>query len=530
MNKLLILSILALVGCGKDVSKPNSGNQVPTAVNHVFINKTLPNNGNVSDKFVVTPDSTKVVYISDEDMDGKDELFVANVDGTNRKKISLPLDMGENVISFKVAPNSLKVAYTADPTPGFVHLYTVNLDGTEQAQVNNGFPTSAYKIGHYMWTPNSSKIAYTTDEAASVGNLGLFIANPDGTNKLTLNSGPVGEIFDIAANGSRVVYRAGTLNPTLRSIAPNGTGDILLNTPFNLGLNPASSVSSFVISPNSSMVVFRTNQDDASKYELVVVNIDGSGTRTKVSGLMVAGGNVAVTPKDSYNFTADSNNIVYIADQQVDNVQELFISSLIGANTKLSGTMVTNGDLQSFKIIGSKILFLADKEINNVNELYSVDFDGMNLIKINSSLIAGENVAQYASNGTVVSYLMDKASSGVFSVYSNNFSGDDELELVNINGGVGAYDTTAAYAEQILIKDGMVFFRAALTGSTYTLYAVPANGGSLNVVSNEALSGSVILSNSSLGSSFIVTPNGVRAIYRMALPDGNNLISSLVAE
>lgn len=530
MKKLLVLSLIFLVGCGKDVSesvKLNPSNPIPPTSPHHQINKTLPANGNAGDRFVVTNDSSKIVYISDENTDGIDELMVANIDGSNRIKVSAPLSLGENVTRFLVAPNSQKVAYIADQTDGFFNLYTVNLDGTSHAQVNPGVNTVNHSIGHFLWMPNSSKIVYTSDETKPVGSYALYIANPDGTGTLTLNAGPVGQIFDVAPNNSRVVYREGIANPNLRSITPTGTNDILLNNPFDLGARPSSGVSNFVISPNSSLVAYRSNQDDNQKYELFVVNADGSGGvlgRVKVSGALVTGGNVSLNPKENYNFTPDSANVVYMADQEVDNKTELYISTVAGANTKLSGVMIAAGDIVSFKSSGSKTLFLADRDINGVNELFVVDNSGTNLIKVNSDLVAGENVGYYSTDNNKISYLMDMGSAGVYSAFMNNFDGASEVELVTINGGLGTYDPASAFAQQIVMQNSKIYFRAAINNSTYNLYYFNINSNTLEMVNETP--GNLLLANDSLGSSFLVAPNGNYAVYRKLMTDGNNLFSS----
>lgn len=530
MKIILILSFLTLVGCGKEVSKteiPYPGVQVPR---HNQINKDLPANGNVSDRFVITADGSKIVYISDENTDGINELMVADINGANRKKISAPLDMGENVIRFLVDPTSQKVAYIADPSTGFKNLYTVDLNGTNNYQVNNGLTSTNHSIGHFLWMPSGSKLVYTSDEGMTVGNYALYIANFDGSNRLTLNGGPVGQIFDIAPNGSRIVYRFSLTNPTLRSITPTGTNDVLLNTPFNLGAQPASGISNFVISPNSSLVAYRSNQDDNIKYELFVTNIDGSGLKTKISGALVSGGNVALVPKVDYNFTSDSSSVIYIADQDTNNKNELFISSVSGVNQKLSGnSMIADGDVQSFKTLGNKTLFLADMDINGVNELYGIDHTniGAGSLKINSPLIAGENVGYYSTDSSLkISYLMDDGSAGVYSVYLNDFTGTNEKELITISGGLGAFDPSLAFAEQLVMKDSKVFFRAAVNNNIYNLYYFNINSDSVHKINEDG--GSVLLSGDSLGSSFLITPNNIRAVYRKAMPDGNNLFSSIL--
>jgi hypothetical protein len=59
---------------------------------------------------------------------------------------------------------------------------------------------------------------------------------------------------------------------------------------------------------------------------------------------MVPGGDV-----QDFKWASDSSGVGYRADQDVDNVIELFASQPNGnENTKLSGTLVNGGDVLSF--------------------------------------------------------------------------------------------------------------------------------------------------------------------------------------
>ncbi len=81
-----------------------------------------------------------------------------------------------------------------------------------------------------------------------------------------------------------------------------------------------------------------------------------------------------------YEISPDGNTVVYIADRDTDNIFELYSVPIAGGtNTKLSGTMVTDGDVSfgagkrfQFSPDGQTVVYLADQEINGTPELFAV--------------------------------------------------------------------------------------------------------------------------------------------------------------
>src|SRR5690606_4763636 len=145
----------------------------------------------------------------------------------------------------------------------------------------------------------------------------------------------------------------------------------------------------------------------------------------------------------------------------------------------------------------------------------------------NTPLIAGENVMQFDADDTNIVYLSDMDNSGIYSVYSNDYTGGNELELSEVNGGPGAYDAGADYARQVLLKGDNVYFRSGNTSSNYQLYKTKVYGGEIRTVSADELGVPVILPGSNLGNLFLVAPDGNHTVYRMNVNGQANLLSSI---
>ena len=142
------------------------------------------------------------------------------------------------------------------------------------------------------------------------------------------------------------------------------------------GLLPAGGnvdYSGFAISPDSARVVYSADQQTDEVYELFSVPI-GGGPVTKLNGPLTAGGGAyrpAISP--------DSTRVVYIADQQVNDVWELFSVPIAGGTvTRLSGPMTAEGDVlgdsPAISPDSHRVAYIADQETVGTLELF-VTFD-----------------------------------------------------------------------------------------------------------------------------------------------------------
>lgn len=482
MKKYLLLSFLFLSACGKDVTIKNPSQPNPPVQNTIpdnrQVNGSLVANGNVSDKFKTSPNGQKVVYLADESTDTVDDLYVVDVPSLSNKINLTNLALGKRVSHFAISPNSQKVAFLADMNnTGRFDLFTVNLDGSNLHQVNLTLASNTQVVeDNFKWANDSVRLVYASSEV-TVGQRNIYVANFDGANRSQINGvNNVSKTFALAPDNSRVVYRQNVPDPMIRSVTLAGTNDIALSASSIVG-----GVFDFKINKNSNKVLYRSNQDiGGTTIELFSVNLDGTGLKLKLNSTIVSGGSVS----EKFEFANDAGTkVVYIADQEVDGMSELYSVNIDGSsNTKLNATLVPLGDVTSFKVTAdaSRVVYLADTAIATVKDLHSVSINGGSSTKINSNLIAGEKVVdQYDLVGSNVLYSSDKGSTGVFSVYSNNLLGTNEVRLnQSITSGQGFFDTSALIADQFIITNdsSKVLLVGAVEGSVRNLYSVNMDG------------------------------------------------------
>jgi Tol biopolymer transport system component len=227
---------------------------------------------------------------------------------------------------------------------------------------------------------------------------------------------------EISPDGSRVLYWADQdidQVTELYSVPIDGGTPVKLNTPLVAGRAVIPAVQSHV-SPDGSRVVYMADQDTNDVFELYSVPIAG-GAVTKLNGPLVSGGQVNFL----FTFSPDSSRVVYIADQETNDVRELYSVPLAGGlATKLNRPLVAGGDVSSLRISrdSRRVYYSADQDIDGVTELYSVPLAGPAEAggKLNSPLIVGRSIQSFALSpeGSRIVYTADQDTDNTFELYS----------------------------------------------------------------------------------------------------------------
>ena len=115
--------------------------------------------------------------------------------------------------------------------------------------------------------------------------------------------------------------------------------------------------------------------------------------------------------KDVVDFktSPDGFFVAYIADQNADEVFELFVVQLATLTvTRVSGVLVSGGDVLEFKWApdSSRIAYRADQDTDEVFELYSVNPDGSGNTRQSGPLALGRNVEvfKWAPDSSSIAY------------------------------------------------------------------------------------------------------------------------------
>lgn len=357
------------------------------------LNLPLVTGGKVHD-FQISPDSKRVVYRADQQTDGVDELYSVAVNGPASSSIKLNggLAPGKNVLrGFQISPDSRRVVYVADQDVDQVfELYSVPLTGPASSSVklNGGLAPGAKVFSGFQISTDSRRVAYLVSQSTA-GADELYSVPLGGGPSIKLHGAPgiTGSVFtfEITPDSGRLVYVAEQgMNGmfTLFSVPLMGPANSAVQLSGSMVAGGEVSLG-FEISPDSRYVVYRANQDAYMTYELYSVPLTGPASAgVKLNGTLAAGSKVA---DKGFQIDPDSRQVVYLADQQIVGVQELYSVPVAGpasAGVKLNGPLVAGGqvanpfsDRNIFAISpdNQQVVYIADEDMHEVFELYAAN-------------------------------------------------------------------------------------------------------------------------------------------------------------
>lgn len=398
------------------------------------LNPALVSGGEVEDDFLISPDSGRVVYRADQETDEVFELWSVPIGGGAATKLNPPLVANGDVTgsdSFSISADGSRVVYRADQEVNDdFELWSVPIAGGAVTKLNPSLVSGGdVSFGNGIRiSPAGSRVVYIADQEVDQMRELWSVPIAGGTatrlNPTLVTGGSISQFF-ISPDSGRVVYKGDQEaddQPELYSVPLLGGVAVRLTTL----ADKSFSVSDVTISPDSSRVVYISDQASLNVFEVFSNLLTGpTGAWTKLSPTLIPGGDVAI---ESLALSPDGSRVIYVADQLVDNVMEIFsVPILGGASLRLNPTLVANGDVSSFPgpVIspdGSRAIYQADQVTNDMLEIWSVPIGGGTSERVNGPLVAGGNTIlqpapDVAANSRDVLYLADELSLGQVELY-----------------------------------------------------------------------------------------------------------------
>jgi dipeptidyl aminopeptidase/acylaminoacyl peptidase len=339
----------------------------------------LPSTGGVL-AFRVAPDGT-VVFISDLQMDNFNELFAVPAKGGTPRRISGSMIANGDVDAFEVGPTGKYVAFTADAAvDGKLELFTVPLDGSQPPGRRSGLMPVLGDVSRFVFAGDGWHLVYLADQLndqhrdlfstpiqGASGTTGGLRRTSPGTTLLSRHAGvrDVQPDFALAAGGTTVLYRAGV-----------GTGGIeLFRVPVDGSARPMSlsgplaggrNVVAAALAADQGHVVYLADQLVDERFELFSVLFTGGAPVPLASP--PGSGDVV-----DFEITPDSRHVVFRADLDADEIFELYRVPVDGSApaVRVNGPMVPDGDVNpDFVALDGRVLYAADQERDEVTELF----------------------------------------------------------------------------------------------------------------------------------------------------------------
>lgn len=353
-NTVVYRIVATTFGNGELWSVPAAG---PVELNEI-LNRFLTSGGAVEPDFQISADNSRVVYRADAATDETFELYSVPIAGGTSTQLNG--SMAGGVTNFLISPNSARVVYRADQAAaGTFQLYSVPLAGGTATVLNGTLAATRDVEAGFSISANSAKVVYRSDEA--VGDLvelysvslaggtptklnGSLNAGGDvlGTGAPTSGQDPL-----ITSNSARVVYLADAVADGLNELysVPIGGGTAVR---LNRALTAGGDVQNFRLTPDSNWAIYGADGDTDETFELYATPIAG-GTVLDVSGPLVFGGDVilkyVLTPI-VWEVSSNSRDVVYAADETVDDEIELYVASLGGPPSEPTAVAAAAGNTQ----------------------------------------------------------------------------------------------------------------------------------------------------------------------------------------
>lgn len=483
--------------------------------------------------FVLAPDGQRVVYRADQEADEVHELWSVPIDGSQAPvRLSRAVALGTSVLGqdFRVSPDGARVVYLdRHGVNDAIRLWSAPLDGSvAPVRLSGPLPSGgAVSIGELAFSPDSARVFYCADQEVD-GRVDLYAVPLTGGASLLLAQppDPDGAVRNIqcAPDGAHIVYRApraGMLE--LWSVRADGSA-----APAQLGgpLVPGGHVNGgFRLSADGLRVVYTADQARDDRVELWSASIEGGQPALRLSGPLVAGGDVVA---DQFTL-APGGTVLYLADQRVDGLDELWSVPLDRnrAPVRLSGALQPNGDVMArgplepetgFLLTpdGQRVLYRADQALDELFALWSVPLDrSQPPVELNQALTGGPvrgDVVDFAwaGNGTELVYAADQEHDQEFEVHSARLAPFGSAPPVRARLGEG-------HALWVSPDGAFVAFRPVPTCEPAP-YCVPdaplwcraIDGSTSSVRIDQGLGGSA--------SSLLFTPDGSRLVFRQYAP------------
>ena len=336
---------------------------------------------------------TKIVYVADATVPDRNDIYVANGDGSNPVLVieGPAVPQTQEFPAVVLSPDGTKVAYLHDATTdGVYDLYvaptTASATGVKVSPDRVGTPAANQDVqSAFSWSPDSKYLAFSGDidtlDYNEVFVVDTSVASPTRAVILTraeitaTGRGLSGVLlFDAQSN---VFFRAkidDTAFKLFKSSPTDGTTKTIVTLPMR-GDATTPDVGTFGITPDGSKIVYSADAPTAAAYDLYVANTATPNANTKLTNLTGPG---AVSFFSTVSFSPDGTKVAVVADFAADNVQEPSVIHLDGSATRrlvaVPGTCAgCDANIVQFDPDGTTVWAMGDFLVDNDTQVYKLD-------------------------------------------------------------------------------------------------------------------------------------------------------------
>lgn len=413
------------------------------------ISHSLQDNEDVFNDYAVSPDGKMLVYRAFNSSNDEVDLYsVSTTGGVVRNLTTLTVAQNGNVMDFKISPDSSKVVYIADTSRGNA-LRMVGINGGMERRLSAVQAIGLLAdITDYKISSDSSRVVYRTNQGIPDHYLlfRAFLAEPYSRTRVGIplsNSQSIESDFEFVPFENRVIYRGDVIESGVVELFASQTdssGNALrLNIPLVSGGNVEDGEFSnqfkigkkFSISPDGSFVVYHADARIDDVFEVFSTSLDSSLIKRKLNPSDLASNEDVFDHRVSH----DSRYVIYRSNARVSSQIELYRSLIDQENSsiRISESQLPGGDVFDYRVNpnGGRVTYSGDLDEDGKFALYTSLINGGFVTNLTPNIVDGGAVTEFEFSelGEHVVYLARQDSESVSEAYRVRPDGSDALQL-----------------------------------------------------------------------------------------------------
>lgn len=407
INSLIMAGTVVLSACQTQKSDTGEiiGKSSPKIENGIMTPEVMMSLGRVGG-VELSPDKQKILYgvtyVSIPENKSNRELFVMNIDGSDKKQITRTPKSEQNAVWIQ---NGAKIAFLSTES-GSSQLWVMNADGSQRVQISN----QENGIDGFVISPDETKIVFFSNIKYGQRASDLYPDLPKAT----------GRVIDDLMYKHWDEWVESIPHPFVADF--NGKDeiknifDIMEGEPYEAPMKPFGGTDDFAWTPDSKNIVYTSRKKQGKEYSLstnsdiYIYNIESKDARNLTEGMMGYDTNPRISPDGHYmawmsmerdGYESDKNRLFildlqsgekryltdefdYSLDQLIwaENSKDIYFLSVVQGteqifkinieNKKID--QITNGDFDyaSISPVNDETLIALRHSISKPDEIYSI--------------------------------------------------------------------------------------------------------------------------------------------------------------
>ena len=387
INSLIMAGTVVLSACQTQKSDTGEiiGKSSPKIENGIMTPEVMMSLGRVGG-VELSPDKQKILYgvtyVSIPENKSNRELFVMNIDGSDKKQITRTPKSEQNAVWFQ---NGEKIAFLSTES-GNSQLWVMNADGSQRVQISN----QENGIDGFVISPDETKIVFFSNIKYGQRASDLYPDLPKAT----------GRVIDDLMYKHWDEWVESIPHPFVADF--NGKdeikniSDIMEGEPYEAPMKPFD----FAWTPDSKNIVYTSRKKQGKEYSLstnsdiYIYNIESKNARNLTEGMMGYDTNPRISPDGHYmawmsmerdGYESDKNRL-FILDLQSG--EKRYLTDEFDYSLDQLVWAENSKDIYFLSVVqGTEQIFKINVESKKIDQITNGDFDYASVSPVNDETL-----------------------------------------------------------------------------------------------------------------------------------------------